>query len=77
VLRDDNVTHAENVEIRGKIKQGKLQRRLDDSLTGGDQAIGEEIMQKDLSNEDMEKYRADYEGVSCPYESLLLSPFFL
>jgi len=37
VLRDDNVRHAENVELRAQIKQRRLQNKLDASLTGGDQ----------------------------------------
>jgi len=61
VLRDDNVTHAQNVELRGKQKQSELQRRIDRSLTGGDQAVGEEALQRDLKNEDIEQWRRDFE----------------
>ena len=38
------------------------QKQLDNSLTGGDQAIGEEKMQKDMSANDIDQIREEYES---------------
>ena len=61
VLRDDNVKHAENVELRARIKQGKLQKRLDRSLTGGDQAVGEEELQREVDVDDLVRWQREFE----------------
>ena len=61
VLRDDNVRHAENVELEADIRQAKLRKKQDNSLTGGDQAVGEEDLQGEIGNDDIERFRQEYE----------------
>ena len=58
---DSTVTQAENAELAGQITQQGLQRRKDQSLTGGDNAVGEENLQKDLGKEDVMRWRREIE----------------
>jgi len=61
VFRDVTKSEAENEDLRNRLEQQKLQKGIDASLTGGDQAIGEERMQKDMTAEDIDNIRVEYE----------------
>merc|ERR1712166_84539 len=52
----------EQKELKQELKVQKLAFKVDNSLTGGDQAIGEEILQQELSKDDIESYKAEHEA---------------